>query len=88
VTTVTARERAQACGSFYDDVIYDRVRHCGQETLTTAIQQATTCPVGDAFAWERKTTGGDIAPLYASTLALHGFRVHGNEEVEPWVIVG
>lgn len=88
VTTVTARELAQACGAFYDDVIYGRLRHCGQETLTAAVQQATTRPLADAFAWDRKSTSGDIAPLCASTLALYGFRVHGEKEVEPWVIVG
>lgn len=86
LTMVSAREMAQACGVFHDDVVNDRMRHCGQEALDNALRSAITRPLGDAWAWHRRQSTDDIAPLVASTLAVHGFRAHGLEEAaEPFV---
>jgi hypothetical protein len=86
---VTGREMAQACGAFHADVLNDRIRHTGQEALTSALRQATTRNLGDAWAWDRRDSRGDICPLVAATLATHGFRLHGNAETaQPWVMFG
>lgn len=74
---VTAREYAQACGGFVDDVSNGRWRHLGQDMLDAAAAGARTRPLGDAWAWTRKTSSVDISPLVAVTLARHGFAVHG-----------
>lgn len=74
---VSAREMAQACGTFHDDAVNDRMRHCRQDVLTNALKAATTRPLGDAWAWHRRESTDDITPLVASTLAVHGFRAHG-----------
>lgn len=89
VEQVSAREMAQACGVFHDDVVNKdddgnhapRLRHTGQEVLTKALQVATSRPLGDAWAWNRRQTTDDISPLVASTLAVHGFRARGLDEV-------
>jgi phage terminase large subunit-like protein len=84
---VSAREMAQACGAFHNDVINDRLRHTGQETLTSALRQAKTRPLGDAWAWSRRDSRGDISPLVAATLSTHGFRLFGGlEATTPWVM--
>jgi hypothetical protein len=89
VEQVPAREMAQACGVFHDDVVNrddegnhaPRLRHTGQEVLTKALQVATSRPLGDAWAWNRRQATDDISPLVASTLAVHGFRARGLDEV-------
>lgn len=86
---VSAREMAQACGAFHNDVINDRLRHTGQETLTSALRQAKTRPLGDAWAWSRRDSRGDISPLVAATLATHGMRLFGGDEPPaPWIMFG
>lgn len=77
---VAGREMAQACGAFMNDVTNDRLRHVDQDTLNAAIEQAKPRTLSDAWAWDRKDLTGDICPLVALTLALHGFRVHGVDE--------
>jgi hypothetical protein len=70
VTPLTAREHAQACGLFFDLVAQAGLRHLGTSELDAAVQGAAKRPLGDAWAWSRKTSGVDISPLVASTLAL------------------
>jgi hypothetical protein len=72
VTTVTAKEHAQACGHFYDTVDQAAVRHLGTAEMDAAIQGAVKRSLGDAWAWSRKSSNVDISPLVASTLALWG----------------
>ena len=69
--TVSAREYAQACGQIFDAVIDGQVRHLEQPVLNGAVSAARKRPLGDAWAWARKT-GGDISPLVAVTLAHWG----------------
>lgn len=84
---VNAREMGQACGAFHNDVVNDQLRHTDQETLNTALRQATTRTLGDAWAWDRRHGRGDICPLVATTLATHGFRLHGSvEPPQPWIM--
>lgn len=72
VTLVNAKEQAQACGLLYDAVDQDTLRHLGTRELTTAIAGAVKRPLGDAWAWSRKSSTVDISPLVAITLAHWG----------------
>ncbi len=73
VTSVTAREHAQACGLLVDLVTQERLRHLDQPELNMALAGACTRDLGDgAWAWSRRSSLVDISPLVAATLALHG----------------
>jgi phage terminase large subunit-like protein len=72
VHEVSTQEYARACGAFYDQVIETAVRYLPpQPELDTALGAATIRPMGDAWAWARRSTT-DISPLVAATLALWG----------------
>lgn len=79
IQVVNAREAAQACGGWYDDVIEGRVRHLDQPSLNAALAGAKQRPLGDAWGWHRRNSTVDISPLVAVTLARHAFAVHGTE---------
>lgn len=70
VDTVTSSEHGQACGLLVDAVNEGVLRHLGSAELANAIRGASTRPLGDAWAWSRKSSSVDISPLVASTLAL------------------
>jgi hypothetical protein len=72
VTTANAKEYAQACGMIFDKVEQAGLRHLGTQELTAAIRGATKRTLGDAWAWSRRTSGVNISPLVACTLALWG----------------
>lgn len=72
VTTTSARDYAGACGTFYDGVHEEWLRHTGQPQLTAALGGARKRALGDAWAWNRKSTTADITPVVAATLALFG----------------
>lgn len=69
-TSVTAREHSQACGQLLDLIERAELRHLGQPELASAIRGAAQRPLGDAWAWSRKTSSVDISPLVGVTLAL------------------
>jgi ABC-type hemin transport system substrate-binding protein len=73
VETVSAAEHAQACGVLVDAVDQQRARHLGTPELAAAIKGAAKRPLGDAWAWSRKSSTVDISPLVAVTLALWKF---------------
>lgn len=68
----SARDMAQACGAFYDDVTHGRLRHRRQPPLEQALGAARKRELGDAWAWGRKQSAADITPLVACTLAHWG----------------
>ena len=70
VRQLDAQEHARACGAFVDAVQQRAFRHLGTPELAQAIKGAATRPLGDAWAWARKSSGVDISPLVAGTLAL------------------
>jgi phage terminase large subunit-like protein len=72
VVTLNATEYAQACASLVDGVEEKSVRHLGQKELRDAVKGAATRPLGDAWAWSRKSSSVDISPLVAGTLAFWG----------------
>jgi hypothetical protein len=72
IVPLSAGEYAQACGKLVDLVAQSAVRHLAQPELTSAIKGASTRPLGDAWAWSRKSSAVNISPLVAGTLALWG----------------
>lgn len=82
-TVVNGQEYVQACGGFFDLIDNRGVRHLGQDDLRDAIRAAATRPLGDAWAWARKRSSGDITGLVAATLA--AFKA---SNMEPHVFAG
>ena len=85
VVDVSASEHAKACGMLFDAFTgagsvdeqgepLRTVRHIGQPDLLSAIRGAKKRRLSDAWAWDRKTSGGNIAPLVAVTLAYGALR--------------
>jgi hypothetical protein len=62
-------EYAEACGTFVDDVVEGQLRHRVDLSLAAAVRGAAKRPLGDAWAWSRKSSAVDISPLVAVTLA-------------------
>ncbi|MDQ3344261.1 MAG: terminase [Actinomycetota bacterium] len=69
---VSAREMAQACGSFYDAVTDRQFTHFDQAPLNVAVGAARKRKLGEAWAWHRSDPTVDISPLVAVTLAKLG----------------
>ena len=72
VVAINASEHAQACGMLFDSVMEQTVRHLDDPELVGAIDGAVKRPLGDAWAWSRKTSSVDISPLVAVTIAFWG----------------
>ncbi len=86
VITISAKEHAQACGILYDGVVTnDTVRHLGCDALRDALRGAAKRPLGEAWAWSRKSSAVDISPLAACTLALWGLHEHTPRQTAPLV---
>jgi hypothetical protein len=69
VTPIDAQEHARACSSLVDAVKGGSFRHLGTPEVREALLGAGTRPLGDSWAWARKTSSADICPLVAVTLA-------------------
>lgn len=77
---INGREMAQACGALYETVTERKsLRHRNQPSLNAALTGAKRRPLGDAWAWHRRDSATNIAPLVALTEALRGFVVYGGE---------
>ena len=72
VTEVTSLDVTQAHAAFIAACSEGQLRHIGQPELASALTGAVRRPVGDAFAWSRRSSGVDISPLVACTLAVWG----------------
>ena len=72
VEAISAPDHAKACGLLYDMVDEQALRHLAGNDLREAIKGATKRPLGDAWAWSRRSSSVDISPLVAGTLALWG----------------
>lgn len=70
LTELNASEHAEAWGAFFDAVDQRTIRHLGTLEMTTALRGAVKRPLGDAWAWSRKSSTVDICPLVAATLAV------------------
>ncbi len=71
-TRIPGGDVATACAAFYDGVVQARVRHLGQPDLDAAV--ATVRMISstgeNSWKWGRRSSGGDITPVYAATLAM------------------
>lgn len=85
LTPVDNNDHAQACGVFFDAVEQGALKHLGQPELAQAIRGAATRPLGDAWAWARKSSSVNIAPLVAVTLAFWGLTTLAAPNGEPLV---
>jgi hypothetical protein len=81
ITPVSVAEHARACGLLFDAVSDRTVRHPGSLELDQAVRGAVKRPLGDAWAWSRKSSAVDISPLVACTLALFGLVAGGGPSV-------
>lgn len=75
-----------ACAGLFDeatDLSSDLLSHPGQQALSRALGAAKKRDLGDRWAWARKSAG-DISPLVAVTLALHGASTFTAVKVEPF----
>ncbi|RKT49351.1 terminase large subunit domain-containing protein [Saccharothrix australiensis] len=70
-----ADERADVDeGQDVDETGVGTIRHIGQTPLNVAVANAISRPLGDAYAWGRRVSSGDISPLVAVTLARWAYR--------------
>jgi hypothetical protein len=72
----STEDLAVACGQFLDAVVHQTVRYpVPQPDLDEALAAARKAPLGDRWKWgRRQSTGADISPLVACTLALWAHR--------------
>lgn len=75
----TGRAYAQACGAITVAATNGKMCHPDQAPLNKAVEDARSRPVAQAWAWT-PVPGGDITPLVAVTLALHGLTAFGKKE--------
>ncbi len=69
VRRFSVRDKVDACGALYDDVLATLIRHLDEPMLNTALAGASKRMVGDgAWLFTRKALA-DITPLYAVTVA-------------------
>lgn len=78
---VASKEHAEACGMFFDAVDQVTLRHLGTADLMHAVAGAATRPLGEAWAWARKSSSANISPLVSVTLAHWGLRTYGETSV-------
>lgn len=65
-----SEEHADACGLFVDLVREGKVRHRNQVELNAAILGSRTRPLVDRWAWSRRNSSINIAPLVGATLGV------------------
>jgi hypothetical protein len=73
VGKLTVREMGRACEMLAEEVRAGALAHLGDPILTSAISGAGRRDIGDGmWAWSRKRSDVDIAPLVAATVARFG----------------
>lgn len=73
VKSVTPTELATACQSTFDAIETATIGHRSEQPLNAAVQGAGKRPIGDGgWAWGRRTSTVDIAPLMGASLAYWG----------------
>lgn len=79
----TAQDYAGACGALVDAITQGKLRHLGQVALNSAVGGVSKRPLGDSYAWGRKTSTANIAPLVAVTLARWAYLARINALAAP-----
>jgi hypothetical protein len=72
-TEADGQDLATGCAFLVDLIGRGQLRHRGEPELLVALDGAAQRPLGDQWAWSRKSSSVDIAPLVASTLAVWGW---------------
>ncbi len=77
VEVLTTSDMADACGSVYDAVVTEQLRHTGQTELDEALAATVkhTMP-GGRYTWHPATPDSDITPWRSVTEALWGLAKH------------
>jgi hypothetical protein len=70
IRTLTDREYTAACADVFDRVRAGTMWHRGEPALDAAVAGAGQRIVGDGWAWSRRTSTADVAPLVAGSVAL------------------
>jgi hypothetical protein len=80
------RDYASACMALAGDVIDEDFWHPDEQPLNDAVAAAGSRPLGDGWAWSRKSSKADIGPLEALTAARHGFVLHSGKPDDLWAV--
>jgi len=75
VTAANASEYSAAAATLVDDVASCRLAHLGDPDLEAAVAAGVKRPLGDAWAWSRRSSFSDITPLCAASLAVWAARL-------------
>jgi hypothetical protein len=91
VVNPTVREFALACGDLHHAVMPKRgevatVTHIDQDVLNNAVRVSDKRQLADLWAFSKINSSADISPLYAVTLAKHGYKqfIFGKKAAAPW----
>ena len=76
VHNVTAGDVASACGTLYDLVNARQLAHARQHELDAAVTGSRRRPLGDAWAFSKLESVGDVTPAAAVALAVAAYRQH------------
>jgi phage terminase large subunit-like protein len=71
----TAKDKADACGKFFDDTTQGHVKYLDDPVLTGAMKAAekVQAMAGESWVFSRGKSHADISPLYAATFARFAF---------------
>jgi hypothetical protein len=84
VTRTGAAEMA-AAGGLHDAALERRLVHMGQGALDAAVEGAKQRPLGDRWAWRRRSSSANVAPLVAVSLAHWGV-VSAPAPIAPFIL--
>lgn len=87
VQALAPKEIVAASATFFDAVLQQTVRVRTHAALDVAVAGATRRPVGDAWAWARRSAQVDVSPLVAATLAYAAARVDVTPSGPPRVVL-
>ena len=79
-------DAAKAYATFVTACNEKSLRHLTQPELTAALVGAVRRPLGDAYAWSRRSSSVDISPLVAVTVAAWAARSVESSPPEVWSI--
>lgn len=74
VQPLAYKDLSPGCARFMKDLLEGNLTHFDQPSLNEAARKAVKRPLGEnGWAWTRRNSDGDIAPLVAATMALRAY---------------
>ena len=74
VQPLAYKDLSPGCARFMKELVEGNLRHFDQPSLNEAARKAVKRPLGEnGWAWTRRNSDGDIAPLVAATMALRAY---------------